>query len=159
MDESSREGKRTVGNLPHREVVSRGRAGGNPDSSTEGRRRSWALTKIASTGTIVLRFVGPTRDWEIPEFFSAVTDMMPEENAYVIFDLREVDGHNPQTKAAAKKWLLDNKARLARVTVVVPAAATILKMATAVVSLASGVKIRIRDDLPGRALLPDGSMC
>lgn len=114
-------------------------------------RPSWAITKSAATGVIVLRFMGPTRSWEIPEFFAALGEMMPAENAQIIFDLRELEGHNPDTKAPSKRWLLENKSRIARVTVVVPRAATILKIVAGVLSLATGVKLTVRDDLEGDA--------
>jgi hypothetical protein len=112
-------------------------------------RPSWTITKIASTGVIVLRFVGPTRTWETPEFLAALTEMMPDENANIIFDLRELDGHNPDTKQPIKKWLLANKSRIASLTVVLARYAAILKVATAVIGLATGIKIKIRDDLDG----------
>ena len=110
---------------------------------------SWTITKVASTGVIVLRFVGPTRTWEVPEFLSAITEMMPEKNANIIFDLRDLDGHNPDTKQPIKQWLSSHKARIANLTVVVRRYATILKVATAVIGLATGIKIKIRDDLDG----------
>jgi hypothetical protein len=112
-------------------------------------RPSWAITKLASTGTIVLRFQGPTRSWETAEFLAALSEMMPADNAHIIFDLREMHGHNPDTKAPIKKWLVENKARIGQIIVVVPRAATLVKIATAVISLASGVKIKVRDDLGG----------
>ena len=122
---------------------------GQLDGRLERDRPSWALTKSAATGAIVLRFVGPTRSWEIPEFFAALDEMMPAENAQVIFDLRELHGHNPDTKAPSKKWLLENKSRIGQVTIVVTRAATILKIVAGVLSLASGVKMKVRDDLEG----------
>jgi hypothetical protein len=122
---------------------------GQLDGRFQQDRPSWAITKSAATGTIVLRFVGPTRTWEIPEFFAALSEMMPAENAQVIFDLRELHGHNPDTKAPSKKWLLENKSRIGQVTIVVPRAAIILKIVAGVLSLASGVKMKVRDDLEG----------
>jgi hypothetical protein len=112
---------------------------------------SWTITKVASTGVIVLRFVGPTRTWEVPEFLGALAEMMPDENADIIFDLRELDGHNPETKQPIKKWLISNRTRIASLTVVLARFATILKVATAVIGLATGVKIKIRDDLDAEA--------
>lgn len=116
-------------------------------------RPSWTITKLASTGVIVLRFVGPTRTWEAPEFLSALSDMMPDENANIIFDLRELAGHNPETKQPIKKWLLAHKTRIASLTVVVARYATLIKIATAVIGLATGIRIKIRDDLDGEASL------
>ena len=124
---------------------------GQLDGRVQPDRPSWAITKSAASGAIVLRFIGPTRSWEIPEFFAALNEMMPAENAQVIFDLRELHGHNPDTKAPSKKWLLENKSRIGQVTIVVARAATILKIVAGVLSLASGVKMRVRDDLEGEA--------
>jgi hypothetical protein len=121
----------------------------SPAPSSPEERPSWTITKVASTGVIVLRFVGPTRTWEVAEFLGALTEMMPDENANIIFDLRELDGHNPETKQPIKKWLLANRARIATLTVVLARFATILKVATAVIGLATGIKIKIRDDLDG----------
>ena len=111
-----------------------------------GDKPSWAITKMAATGTIWLRFVGPTRSAEVPAFIEALDEMMPEEEANLVFDLRELDGHNPDTKEPIKTWLRVNKARIAKVTVLVPKAGTILKMVIAVIALAVGIKIRIREE-------------
>jgi hypothetical protein len=99
----------------------------------------------------VLRFVGRTRSWEIPEFFAALTDMMPAENAQVIFDLRELESHNPDTKGPSKKWLRENRARIGQITIVVRRAATLLKIVSGVLGLASGLKMKVRDDLEGES--------
>lgn len=104
---------------------------------------------MAASGTIWLRFVGPTRTSEISEFLEALTAMMPAEDASIVFDLRELEGHNPDTKEPIKAWLLANKPRIAQVTVIVPKSGAILKMVTAVIALATGVKIRIREQAAG----------
>ncbi len=114
------------------------RAGGKP---------SWAITKVAATGTIWLRFIGPTLTEEVPDFIAALDEMMPEDNALVVFDLRKLVGHNPDTKEPIKTWLRDNKPRIAQITVLVPKSGTILKMVTAVIALATGVKIQIREEM------------
>jgi len=74
---------------------------------------------------------------------------MPASAAHLIFDLRELEGHNLDTRAPIQRWLSDNRSRIAQVTVLVKKAATIIKMATSVVSLATGLKIEIRDDSGG----------
>lgn len=112
-----------------------------------GEAASWAITKAAATGTICLRFVGPTQTGEIPDFINALTEMMPAEDANIVFDLRRLVGHNPETKEPIKTWLRENKPRIAQVIVVVPNASAIHKMVTAVISLATGVKIVIRETL------------
>ena len=116
-----------------------------------GEKPSWGITKVAATGTIWLRFVGPTRSEETPDFINALNEMMPDEDANVVFDLRELEGHNPETKDPIKTWLRDNKPRIGTVTVLVPKAGSILKMVTAVIGLATGIKIQIRDDMDENA--------
>jgi hypothetical protein len=116
-----------------------------------GEKASWSITKVAATGTIWLRFVGPTRTWEVPEFINALNEMMPGEDGHFVFDLRELEGHNPDTKEPIKTWLRQNKPRIASVTVLVPKTGAILKMVTAVISLATGVKIHIREEMDGGA--------
>ena len=108
---------------------------------------SWAITRVAASGTIWLRFVGPTLTHEVPEFINALVAMMPEADANVVFDLRLLEGHNQETKEPIKAWLREYKSRIASVTVIVPKSGSIVKMVTAVISLATGVKIRIRDDI------------
>ena len=112
-----------------------------------GDKPSWSITKVAATGTIWLRFVGPTRTPEVPEFIHALNEMMPEGDANVVFDLRRLEGHNPDTKEPIKAWLRHNKPRIGAITVLVPKSGTIVKMVTAVISLATGVKIHIREDM------------
>jgi hypothetical protein len=112
---------------------------------------SWSLSKGAVSGTLVLRFVGPTPTGEIAGFLAALDRNMPLRDAHVIFDLRELVGHNLDTRAPIQRWLLDNRSRLAQVTVVVKKAATIIKMASSVVGMATGIKLRVRDDLEGDA--------
>jgi len=119
-------------------------------------RQSWAITKLASTGTIVMRFVGPTPTAEVFECLAALNEMMPSKNANIIFDLRELHGHNPDTKQPFKNWLLENKPRIGQITLVLPKAATINKMAAAVISLATGIKFKIRDDLDDRSAIAGG---
>jgi hypothetical protein len=116
-----------------------------------GDKPSWRIAKVAATGTIWLRFVGPTRTEEVPDFLKALDEMMPDEDANVVFDLRELEGHNPDTKDPIKNWLRENKPRIAAVTVLVPRAGAILKMVTAVIGLATGIKIHIRDDMDENA--------
>jgi hypothetical protein len=108
---------------------------------------SWTLSTGAASGSIILRFVGPTATREIPEFLAALSQNMPAHDAHLIFDLRELQGHNLETRAPIQRWLSENRGRIAQVTVLVKRAATILKMATSVVALATGMKIEIRDEL------------
>jgi len=119
-------------------------------------RQSWAITKLASTGAIVMRFMGPTPSAEVFECLAALNEMMPGKNANIIFDLRELHGHNPETKQPFKNWLLENKPRIGQITLVLPKAATINKMAAAVISLATGITFKIRDDLDERAAIAGG---
>jgi hypothetical protein len=116
--------------------------------------KSWAIAKSAVTGAIVLRFVGPTRTEEIAQFFAALSEMMPEKDAQILFDLRELHGHNPEIRLPATRWLRDHKPRIGQVTVVLRRAAALHKLLVAVLSVATGVTMKVRDDLGGESFVP-----
>jgi len=116
--------------------------------------QSWAIAKSAATGVIVLRFVGPTQTREIPQFFGALSEMMPEKDAQILFDLRQLHGHNPDMTLSATRWLVDNKSRIGQITVVLRRAAALHKLLVSVLSVATGVKMKVRDDLGGESFTP-----
>lgn len=108
---------------------------------------SWQIGKAADNGTIWAKFVGPTPTNEVRAFIDALTVSLPASHARVVFDLRELNGYNPETKQPIKSWLLEHKLTLEEVTVIIPKSGIWLRMVTAAIGLAVGVKIRIRDDL------------
>src|SRR5687768_10283502 len=99
---------------------------------------SWGITKVASSGTIWLRFVGTTPTHEVTDFIDALSEMMPAEDASIVFDLRALNGYNPASKEPIKAWLRENKARIAQVTVLAPKSGTIVKVVIALIALATG---------------------
>jgi hypothetical protein len=101
---------------------------------------------MPATGAILVRFVGPTLSHEIPEFLAAIDQVMPEKNAVLLFDLRELVGHNPDTKEPIRNWLIRNRSRISSLTVQVPKAAAIIKMVVAAIGLAVGIRIRVEDE-------------
>lgn len=107
---------------------------------------TWQIGKAANGGAIWVKFVGPTPTDEVRACIGALTASMPASHARVVFDLRELDGYNPDTKQPIKSWLLENKLVLDEVTVIIPKSGVWLRMVTAAMGLAVGVRIRIRDD-------------
>lgn len=108
---------------------------------------SWQIAKTPDNGTIWLKFVGPTPTEEVRACIDALTANMPTSHARVIFDLRELNGYNPEAKQPIKSWLLEHKLALEEVTVIIPKSGTWLRLVTAAIGLAVGVKISIRDEL------------
>ncbi|HTV18209.1 MAG TPA: hypothetical protein VMG12_06050 [Polyangiaceae bacterium] len=119
---------------------------GAPSSSA----KSWTLEHTAP-GTLLLRFVGPTLTAEIPGLFAAMTRHMPRGTAHLVFDIRQLEGHNSEVRAAFQRWLMEHRSRISNITVVVRKAATVLQMAASVVKLATGLRLEIRDDLESDA--------
>jgi hypothetical protein len=130
-----------------------GGSGVRPQVAVSGERKSWTIGKGAASGTVVLRFIGRTPTEEIPAFLRALTQLMPSRDAHLVFDLRALEGHNLDTRVPIQAWLLQHKSRIADVTVLVKKAARIIKMATAVVGLAAGIAIKLRDDVQGEGPL------
>jgi hypothetical protein len=112
--------------------------------------KSWRLERTVQ-GRLLLHFVGPTLTEEIPELLAAMTRHMPDRLAHLVFDIRELEGHNSEVRAALQVWLADHRSRIARITVVVAKAATLFKVAASVVKLATGLPIQVRDDLESDA--------
>lgn len=106
---------------------------------------SWQI-QVAGSGLIVCRFVGPTPLDELSAFIVALDEIMPPSNARLVFDLRELGGYNAETKAPMKAWLLEHKLAIRELTVLVPKSSTILKVVVAAIALATGMKLRIRED-------------
>ncbi len=106
---------------------------------------SWQIG-VAPGGVIHAKFVGPTPTPQIFAFIDALVAVMPDSNAQLVFDLRELGGYNSETKGPMKAWLLKHKLAIKELTVLVPQSGTMLKMIVAAIGLATGVKIRIRED-------------
>ena len=113
------------------------------------RAPSWVLSTGTASGSLILRFIGPTATADIPDFLAALSKHMPPREAHLIFDLRELQGHNLDVRAPMQRWLADNRERISQVTVLVRKAATIVKMAASVVALATRMNIEIRDESGG----------
>ena len=76
---------------------------------------------------------------------------MPEGKVHLIFDIRELEGHNSEVRAAFQRWLTEHRSRVGNITVVVRKAATLFKVAASVVKLATGLNLQVRDDLESDA--------
>jgi len=117
-----------------------------------GAHDSWSLESGADGDSLVASFVGPTSTPAFHAFLAELSERMPERSARLWFDLRRLDGYNPETKEPMKAWLLANKLAIAEVVVVVRRSETLLKVVTAAVGLAVGVKIRISEVPAGAEL-------
>jgi hypothetical protein len=105
----------------------------------------WQISPAAEERTLLLKFVGPTPTAEFSEFLRALTAYMPEADATLVFDLTELDGYNPATKQPMKAWLSSHKLAIRELVVVVQKSKAMLRMATAAIGLAVGLKITIRE--------------
>lgn len=114
------------------------------------RSASWQIN-VTEDGVIHSKFTGPTPSDEIAPFTEALTARMPAAHARLVFDLRELGAYNAETKAPMKAWLLEHKLAILELTVLVPKSGAMLKMVVAAIALATGVKIRIREDLEDAA--------
>jgi hypothetical protein len=108
---------------------------------------SWSVEQ-SEGAALVMKFVGPTATPSFVAFLAHLTSRMPEANATLIFDLRQLEGYNPETKEPIKAWLRAHKLAIREIVVVVRKSETILKMVTAAIGLAVGVKITICEEAP-----------
>jgi hypothetical protein len=108
----------------------------------------WSINGAAAGDTLLMKFVGTTPTHEFRAFLAELAARMPDTPATLIFDLTELDGHNPETKEPMKDWLLRHKLAIREVVVVVPKSKMILKLVTAAIGVAVGVKITVREAVP-----------
>jgi hypothetical protein len=106
---------------------------------------TWQIGKATNDGAIWIKFVGPTPTDQVRACLETLTAALPESHVRVVFDLRELNGYNPDSKQPVKSWLLEHKLLLDEVTVIIPKSGSWLRMVTAAMGIAVGVKIRIRD--------------
>jgi hypothetical protein len=106
----------------------------------------WSISLAQDPSVLTSSFVGPTPTAQFPEFLAALSRVMPETPTTLVFDLRELDGYNPDTKEPMKAWLLAHKLSIGEIVVVVPKSKIFLKMVTAAIGLAVGVRIIIREE-------------
>jgi hypothetical protein len=109
---------------------------------------SWSVVQAGEGAVLVMKFVGPTTTPSFAAFLAHLTAKMPESGVTLVFDLRQLDGYNPETKEPIKEWLRLHKLAIREVIVVVSKSETILRMVTAAIGLAVGVKITIREEVP-----------
>jgi len=113
--------------------------------------QSWTIEPRSASGTLLVRFVGPTLTEEIPPLLEALTRRLPESSARLVFDIRDLEGHNSEVRAAFQRWLTTHRARIGTITVIVRRAANAFKVAASVVRIATGLNIQVRDDLESDA--------
>lgn len=106
----------------------------------------WSL-KNDGRGRIYLSFFGPTATDALAECLKALTTMM-HDDVQLIVDLRELDGHNVESRPLWRDWLTRHKAQLSNVVVVVKRAMVMYRMVTTAVGLAAGVRIHVVEHLP-----------
>jgi hypothetical protein len=113
---------------------------------------SWSVEQSGEDAALVMKFVGPTATSSFTAFLSHLTARMPEANATLVFDLRGLGGYNPETKEPMKEWLRLHKLAIRKIVVVLGRSETILKMVTAAIGLAVGIKIMICEEAPEASL-------
>lgn len=90
-------------------------------------------------------FFGPTSTRGLREGIAALERVMPkgDDKIDLVIDLNRLVGHNPDSRATWTEWLVHNKRKLNLVLVVVPQAASLIKMVAAAVGLAAGIRLRV----------------
>lgn len=106
----------------------------------------WSL-KSDERGRVYLSFFGPTATEALVECFKALSEMM-HDDVQLVVDIRELDGHNVESRQLWRDWLAQHKAQLRNVVVVVKRAMVMYRMVIAAVGLAAGVRIHVVEHLP-----------
>lgn len=111
----------------------------NPTSNTE---QPCSLRTLHS-GAIVLKFVGPTPPDAFTQILKELDAAMPASGARLVWDLRLLVGHNPEVRRLIIDFLSKQRKRIFSIDVIVPDSNAIVRMVSATVGLAVGIKINL----------------
>ena len=106
----------------------------------------WSL-RIDALGRIQLAFIGPTRTDAMVRCLDALSSVM-HDRAELIVDIRELAGHNIDTRELWKAWFGRHKSQVRKVIVVMKRAMVLHRMVTAAVGLAVGIRIDVAEEIP-----------
>lgn len=106
----------------------------------------WSL-RIDALGRIQLAFVGPTKTQAMVQCLEALSSVM-HDRAELIIDIRELNGHNIDTRELWKTWFGRHKSQIRKVLVVMKRAMVLHRMVTAAVGLAVGIRIEVAEEIP-----------
>ncbi len=99
--------------------------------------------RVLHSGAILLKFVGST---PTDAFVRVLTDLaaaMPKSNARLVWDLRQLVGHSPDVRRLIIDFLSKHRKSISTIDVVVPETNALVRMVTATVGLAVGIKINL----------------
>lgn len=106
----------------------------------------WSL-RVDASGRIRVVFFGPTTTEALMKCLEALSSVVRDQ-VELIVDIRELVGHNTDSRELWKIWLANHKSQVRSVTVVVERAMALHRMVTTVVGLAVGIRIHVVDELP-----------
>lgn len=103
--------------------------------------------RVDALGRIQLAFIGPTKTEALVACLAALSSVM-HDRADVIIDIRELVGHNIETRDLWKGWLSKHKSQVRSLIVVLQRAMALHRMVTAAVGLAVGIRIQVTEEVP-----------
>lgn len=106
----------------------------------------WSL-RVDALGRILLTFVGPTKTEAMAACLEALSSVM-RDRAELVIDIRQLNGHNIDTRDQWKVWLKQHKRQIRSVVVVLQRAMALHRMVTAAVGLAVGIRIEVTEEVP-----------
>ncbi len=105
--------------------------------------KCWQITPQPSQNTLLIRYWGPTPTDALGASLDELERAMPKVPTTLVVDVRELEGHNPDSRHLWQAFLAKYKANLVAVYVVVPSAWAIHRMVASVMGLAVGIRLRL----------------
>lgn len=105
--------------------------------------KCWQITPQPLRNTILIRYWGPTSSEALTASLDELGAAMPKVRTTLVVDLRELVGHNPDSRHLWQAFLAEHKPMLETVYVIVPRAWAIHRMVASVMGLAVGMRLRL----------------
>jgi hypothetical protein len=105
--------------------------------------KCWQITPQPLRHAVFVRYWGATSTAALVASLEDLERVMPRERTTLVVDVRELVGHNPDSRHLWQDFMASHKASLEAVYVIVPRAWAIHRMVATVMGLAVGIRMRL----------------
>jgi hypothetical protein len=105
--------------------------------------KCWQITPQPLRNTILIRYWGTTSSEALTASLDELATAMPKVPTTLVVDVRELVGHNPDSRQLWQAFLAEHRPKLETVYVIVPRAWAIHRMVASVMGLAVGMRLRL----------------
>ena len=105
--------------------------------------KCWHITPQPLRKSVLIRYWGPNPTEALTASLQELERVMPNARTTLVVDVRDVVGHNPDSRHLWQEFMARHKRNLVAVYLIVPRAWAIHRMVATVMGLAVGIPMRL----------------